>query len=79
LFFSRKVFDCDMFAADEHDDIEETLRQFDMDMRYGPCIGMSRILRWERAHKMGLHPPLKVKEILQRADGTPTCLWEGRI
>lgn len=68
-----------MHFADEHDDLEETLRQFDMDMRYGPCIGMSRIQRWERAHKMGIHPPIQVREILERLSGAPACLWEGRV
>ena len=68
-----------MSLADEHNDLEETLRQFDMDMRYGPCIGMNRILRWERAHNMGMHPPIQIKEILEGASGAPACLWEGRI
>ncbi|CAD6245768.1 unnamed protein product [Miscanthus lutarioriparius] len=28
---------------------EEELRQFDMDMSYGPCISVTRLRRWEPA------------------------------
>ena len=27
---------------------------------YGPCIGMTRLERWERAHALGLNPPTEV-------------------
>ena len=27
---------------------------------YGPCIGVSRLERWERAHLLGLNPPPEV-------------------
>lgn len=39
---------------DHGDEVEEQLQQFDMDMTYGPCIGMTRLRRWERAAAMGL-------------------------
>ncbi|KAK4755337.1 hypothetical protein SAY87_009094 [Trapa incisa] len=32
---------------------EEVLMQFDMNMAYGPCLGMSRRARWERAVFVG--------------------------
>ena len=38
-------------------DIEEELRQFDLDYKYGPCIDLTRKQRWERAEKFGLNPP----------------------
>ncbi|RDX89924.1 DNA polymerase delta subunit 4, partial [Mucuna pruriens] len=44
---------------------EKVLRQFDMDMTYGPCIGLTRIQRWERAHTMGLNPPPQIKCLLE--------------
>jgi len=64
---------------DDIDDIEEVLRQFDMNMKYGPCIGVPRLERWERASKLGLDPPQQVKLFLERAGGISDCLWEGRV
>ncbi|KAF9024642.1 hypothetical protein BDZ89DRAFT_115153 [Hymenopellis radicata] len=46
----------------------QILREFDLTYEYGPCIGMSRIERWERADRMGLNPPQKVYGILQQHD-----------
>ncbi|KAF8909533.1 DNA polymerase delta, subunit 4-domain-containing protein [Mucidula mucida] len=46
----------------------QILREFDLTYDYGPCIGMSRMERWERADKMGLNPPQKVYGILQQHD-----------
>jgi DNA polymerase delta subunit 4 len=75
-------------VKDEHRDEEEalTLRQFDMDMKYGPCIGVDRLKRWERAAAMGLHPPSCVRDLLVApavvsvaATGNLQCLWEGRV
>lgn len=63
----------------EYDDVEEILRQFDMNMAYGPCLGISRAERWERAHRIGLDPPHDVKDLLDHLGGSPNCLWEGRV
>ncbi len=30
---------------------------------YGPCIGMTRLQRWERADALGLNPPLAVSTL----------------
>jgi len=46
------------------------LRVFDLSYEYGPCIGMSRLERWERAEAMGLEPPSEVREILMTEEGT---------
>ncbi|KAF8909538.1 DNA polymerase delta, subunit 4-domain-containing protein [Mucidula mucida] len=46
----------------------QILREFDLTYDYGPCIGMSRMERWERADKMGLNPPQKVFGILLQHD-----------
>ncbi|KAF2396667.1 hypothetical protein EJ06DRAFT_483324 [Trichodelitschia bisporula] len=47
--------------------VEEKLcRQWDTDARYGPCMGISRIKRWRRAHGLGLDPPIEVYAILLR-------------
>ncbi|KAL8597403.1 hypothetical protein ACOMHN_022312 [Nucella lapillus] len=44
----------------------ETLKQFDLCLHYGPCIGITRLERWERAQKHGMYPSPKVKDILLR-------------
>uniref|UniRef100_A0A0E0LXK3 DNA polymerase delta subunit 4 n=1 Tax=Oryza punctata TaxID=4537 RepID=A0A0E0LXK3_ORYPU len=52
-------------CGDHHgDEVEEQLRLFDMDMTYGPCIGMTRLRRWERAAAMGLRPPPRLRDLL---------------
>ncbi|KAL6972262.1 hypothetical protein U1Q18_031950 [Sarracenia purpurea var. burkii] len=65
--------------TDEWDEKEEMLRQFDMNMVYGPCLGMSRLARWERAHILGLNPPKEVELLLTEADARSDCLWDGRV
>ncbi|KAG6850666.1 hypothetical protein H0H93_010394 [Arthromyces matolae] len=49
--------------------IHEILRCFDMSYEYGPCVGVSRLERWERAHLLGLDPPKEVKDILTTKQG----------
>ncbi|KAM9832702.1 DNA polymerase delta subunit 4 [Aulostomus maculatus] len=43
------------------------LRQFDLDWRYGPCTGVSRLQRWERANCHGLNPPEEIRNLLLHA------------
>ncbi|KAK3132918.1 hypothetical protein QOZ80_6AG0529530 [Eleusine coracana subsp. coracana] len=73
---------------DDFGDQEEQLRQFDMDLKFGPCIGVTRLQRWERASAMGLQPPAHLRDLLLRAPSTknhsssgpsPECLWEGKV
>lgn len=45
----------------------EKLRQFDLDWRFGPCTGITRLQRWERAQLHGLNPPEDVRELLLQA------------
>lgn len=63
----------------EYDDVEEILRQFDMNMAYGPCLGITRLERFERSSRLGLNPPMDVKNLLERVGGNPDALWEGRV
>ncbi|KAM9362912.1 DNA polymerase delta subunit 4 isoform 1-T2 [Symphorus nematophorus] len=42
----------------------EKLRQFDLDWRFGPCTGISRMQRWERAKLHGLNPPEEIRGLL---------------
>ncbi|XP_074556903.1 uncharacterized protein LOC141812848 [Curcuma longa] len=59
---------------------DDKLRQFDMDMRYGPGIGLSRMDRWERAVAMGLNPPAQVEAILLKSSAAAAgCLWDARV
>ncbi|RZC76136.1 hypothetical protein C5167_000277 [Papaver somniferum] len=42
----------------DHNHSEEILR---MNIKYGPCIGMTRLDRWERAKNLGINPPEEMK------------------
>ena len=65
---------------DEEDDKNETvLRQFDMNMAYGPCLGMTRLARWERAQRLGLNPPEEIETLLIKGKARPDCLWDGCV
>ncbi|KAK0593313.1 hypothetical protein LWI29_034674 [Acer saccharum] len=64
---------------DDYDDKESVLRQFDMNMAYGPCLGMSRQARWERANRLGLNPPKEIEGMLNGGKVQAGCLWDGRI
>ncbi|RPD57253.1 hypothetical protein L226DRAFT_536598 [Lentinus tigrinus ALCF2SS1-7] len=50
--------------------VNHILRVFDLSYEYGPCVGVSRLERWERAHSLGLNPPPEVKEILLTEEGS---------
>ncbi|KAD4583957.1 hypothetical protein E3N88_21558 [Mikania micrantha] len=66
---------------ENHDANEEVLRQFDMNMVYGPCVGMKRIDRWNRASSLGLSPPDDVYRLLT-STASEVCsqsLWDGRV
>jgi hypothetical protein len=53
----------------EVDDDEATLRQFDLDTRFGPVSGMSRLERHARAQTLGLNPPSWVPELVAKHGG----------
>ncbi|NXL11715.1 DPOD4 polymerase, partial [Mesembrinibis cayennensis] len=44
--------------------ILEMLRRFDLAWEYGPCTGITRLQRWERAQALGLSPPDPVRDAL---------------
>lgn len=50
--------------------IETILRDFDLTGKYGPCVGISRLDRFNRAVRMNKNPPPEVGKILatQQAD-----------
>ncbi|KAJ3019786.1 hypothetical protein HKX48_001759 [Thoreauomyces humboldtii] len=41
------------------------LKSFDLNLEYGPCVGLSRLERWNRAQKLELAPPVDVLALLQ--------------
>jgi len=43
--------------------VYQMLRVFDNTENFGPCVGLTRIERWERAKAMGLNPPSEVLAI----------------
>ncbi|EEP79789.1 conserved hypothetical protein [Uncinocarpus reesii 1704] len=47
---------------------EKILRHFDLSNQYGPCIGIARIKRWRRAHRLDLHPPIEVLAVLLKEE-----------
>jgi len=69
------------FTTDEHNgsEAEAVLRQFDMNMKYGPCMGMTRLARLERAVKLGLNPPQEIAELLKSGNVQQESLWDTRI
>lgn len=55
--------------GEDDDKFQTILRVFDNTFDYGPCIGVTRLERWERAHNKGLNPPAKIREILLSLEG----------
>ncbi|RDB15369.1 DNA polymerase delta subunit 4 [Hypsizygus marmoreus] len=55
--------------AEGQNKVHEILRVFDMSYEYGPCVGVSRLERWERAAALGLNPPKEIREILETKEG----------
>ncbi|KAI5617481.1 DNA polymerase delta subunit 4 [Silurus asotus] len=56
----------------------QQLRKFDLTWQFGPCTGITRLQRWERAALHGLNPPQKIKDILLRESTDPEythSLW----
>ncbi|XP_061370490.1 uncharacterized protein LOC133313171 [Gastrolobium bilobum] len=71
-------------VAERHDDDyskeEKILREFDINMIYGPCVGLTRLQRWERAQKLGLNPPHQIENLLKSVTVKVQleCLWYKR-
>ncbi|KUL86662.1 hypothetical protein ZTR_03010 [Talaromyces verruculosus] len=52
---------------------EKILRHFDLSSQYGPCVGISRIKRWRRAHMLDLEPPIEVLAVLLKNRKAPVA------
>ncbi|PWZ01469.1 hypothetical protein BCV70DRAFT_210682 [Testicularia cyperi] len=57
---------------DHENRVEQMLRVFDLDPSYGPCMGLSRLERWHRAHDLELNPPQEIFDILNTRQGVQT-------
>nr|GEW62942.1 DNA polymerase delta subunit 4 [Tanacetum cinerariifolium] len=70
-----------LHLKENRDANEEVLRQFDMNMAYGPCVGMKRMDRWQRASSLGLNPPEHIHHLLISATNEVSAdsLWDGRV
>ncbi|KAE9394652.1 hypothetical protein BT96DRAFT_1022437 [Gymnopus androsaceus JB14] len=58
-----------LIHAKKENKIHDILRVFDLSYEYGPCYGISRIDRWERAEALGLNPPSEIRDILMTRQG----------
>ncbi|KAM6068546.1 DNA polymerase delta subunit 4 [Theristicus caerulescens] len=55
--------------------ILEMLRRFDLAWEYGPCTGITRLQRWERAQALGLSPPDPVRDALLEHRDNPDVTY----
>ncbi|XP_060543817.1 DNA polymerase delta subunit 4 isoform X3 [Pantherophis guttatus] len=53
----------------------EILKQFDLSWQYGPCTGITRMQRWERAKFLGLNPPTTVQDLLLKYNKDPFVIY----
>jgi len=59
-----------LIHAEDQDKFHDILRVFDLSYEYGPCVGVPRLERWERAFALGLNPPPEVRDILTTRQGS---------
>ncbi|NWT58162.1 DPOD4 polymerase, partial [Erythrocercus mccallii] len=78
-----KVRDCSRSPSQSLPDpaLLEMLRRFDLSWEYGPCTGITRLQRWERAQELGLSPPGPIRDALlehqDNPDVTYRWMWDG--
>ncbi|XP_062350836.1 DNA polymerase delta subunit 4 [Cinclus cinclus] len=53
----------------------EMLRRFDLSWEYGPCTGITRLQRWERAQELGLSPPGSIRDALLEHKDNPDVTY----
>ncbi|CAL1714040.1 unnamed protein product [Somion occarium] len=56
----EKMGGAEPIHGEHQNKIHQILRVFDLSYQYGPCIGVSRLERWNRADALGLNPPPEV-------------------
>jgi DNA polymerase delta subunit 4 len=80
----RAKHDASLVSADppplvdmSKDELEDELRMFDYDPSYGPFVGVRRLTRWERARRLGLNPPERIRAILLMSPARVDGMREG--
>ncbi|KAK2021853.1 DNA polymerase delta [Colletotrichum zoysiae] len=58
---------------------EKVLRYFDVSSQYGPCIGLQRMKRWQRAERLGLNPPIEVLAVLLKEEQNRNSLERAHM
>ncbi|NXP71540.1 DPOD4 polymerase, partial [Ramphastos sulfuratus] len=53
----------------------DMLRHFDLCWEYGPCAGITRLQRWERAQALGLSPPGPVLDAILEHPNDPAVTY----
>ncbi|TCD69067.1 hypothetical protein EIP91_008965 [Steccherinum ochraceum] len=75
----RQMGNLEPIHADGLNKIHHILRMFDLSYEYGPCIGVTRLERWERANALGLNPPPEVKDILISQEGHDDVSYKQNV
>lgn len=62
----------------------DLLKSFDLDANFGPCIGLTRLERWNRAKTLSLNPPQLVHDILslnivEKDEELREALWHNLV
>ncbi|XP_057882341.1 DNA polymerase delta subunit 4 [Melospiza georgiana] len=72
-----KVRDCHRGPSQPPPDpaLMEMLRRFDLAWEYGPCSGITRLQRWERAQELGLSPPGPIRDALLEHRDNPDVTY----
>ncbi|KAJ6466922.1 DNA polymerase delta, subunit 4-domain-containing protein [Mycena sanguinolenta] len=72
-----------LIHAEGQDKFHEILRAFDLSYEYGPCVGVTRLQRWERATALGLNPPIEIHDILTSRQGAKEsyaqCVFHDQV
>lgn len=64
------------------DTIRKKLKSFDLNYKYGPCLGISRLERWMRAEKLGKKPSREIFDILMKFQGVKEIeqnIWHNEL
>ncbi|EPT02957.1 hypothetical protein FOMPIDRAFT_1142917 [Fomitopsis schrenkii] len=84
----EKMGNLEPVHGEDQSPVDHILRIFDLSYEYGPCIGVTRLERWNRAEALGLSPPPEacrlVKEILMTKEGSDNprfteCVFNGEV
>lgn len=62
------------------EEAERRLREWDMNSRFGPCMSMTRLERWQRADKLSMDPPVFIYNVIKTfPELKDESVWHNRI